>query len=242
MSELITLTIDDRVFQAEKGKTVLEVARDNGIDIPALCYNEGVEPYGACRLCLVEVTKNNRTKLVTSCLYPIEEGLIVQTATDRIIANRKMLVELLLARCSEVEMIQELARKMGVEKPSFKPEYLEKHECILCGLCVRACREVVGTSAISLVSRGVGREVAAPFLETAGDCIGCGSCVYICPTNCIKMEDTDGTRTIHAWNVSFPLKMCDKCGYYFAPEKQLEYIRKKLDLPEGFFDTCPNCR
>lgn len=242
MSEIISLTIDDREFEAEEGKPILEVARDNGIDIPALCYNEGVEPYGACRLCLVEVTKNGRTRLVTSCLYPVEQGLVVKTATDRVIANRKMLVELLLARCSGVKVIQDLARKMGVEKPSFNPAYLENNDCILCGLCVRACREVVGVSAISLVNRGVNREVASPFLDTAEDCIGCGSCVYVCPTDCIKMEDKDATRTIHNWNVSFSLKKCGKCGNYFAPEKQLEYIREKLNLPEGFFDNCPNCR
>jgi len=242
MKDLVTLTIDGREFQAEEGRTILEVARDNGIDIPALCYNEGVEPYGACRLCLVEISKNHRTRLVTSCLYPIEEGLVVNTASERVVANRKMLMELLLARCSGVKMIEDLARKIGVEKPSFKPEYLEKNECILCGLCVRACREVVCTSAISLANRGVNREVAAPFLETAPDCIGCGSCVFICPTKCIKMEDKGDIRTIHNWKVDFKLKKCKVCGNYFAPEKQLEYIRKKLDLPEDFFDTCPNCK
>ena len=242
MKDLVTLTIDGREFQAEEGRTILEVARDNGIDIPALCYNEGVEPYGACRLCLVEISKNHRTRLVTSCLYPIEEGLVVNTASERVVANRKMLMELLLARCSGVKVIEDLARKIGVEKPSFKPEYLEKNECILCGLCVRACREVVGTSAISLANRGVNREVAAPFLETAPDCIGCGSCVFICPTKCIKMEDKGDIRTIHNWKVDFKLKKCKVCGNYFAPEKQLEYIRKKLDLPEDFFDTCPNCK
>ena len=242
MKDLVTLTIDGREFQAEEGRTILEVARDNGIEIPALCYNEGVEPYGACRLCLVEISKNRRTRLVTSCLYPIEEGLVVNTASERVMANRKMLMELLLARCSGVKVIEDLARKIGVEKPSFKPEYLEKNECILCGLCVRACREVVGTSAISLANRGVNREVAAPFLETAPDCIGCGSCVFICPTKCIKMEDKGDIRTIHNWKVDFRLKKCKVCGNYFAPEKQLEYIRKKLDLPEDFFDTCPNCK
>ena len=242
MKDLVTLTIDGREFQAEEGRTILEVARDNGIEIPALCYNEGVEPYGACRLCLVEITKNHRTRLVTSCLYPIEEGLVVNTASERVMANRKMLMELLLARCSGVKVIEDLARKIGVEKPSFKPEYLEKNECILCGLCVRACREVVGTSAISLANRGVNREVAAPFLGTVPDCIGCGSCVFICPTKCIKMEDKGDIRTIHNWKVDFKLKKCKVCGNYFAPEKQLEYIRKKLDLPEDFFDTCPNCK
>lgn len=242
MKDRVTLTIDDREIQAEEERTILEVARDNGIDIPTLCYNEGVEPYGACRLCLVEITKNGRSRLVASCLYPVEEGLVVKTATEQVTANRKMLMELLLARCSGVKVIEDLARKMGVEETSFRPEYLEDNECILCGLCVRACGEVVGTSAISLVNRGVNREVASPFLETASDCIGCGSCVYICPTKCIKMEDVGDARTIHNWDVSFKLKKCQVCGNYFAPEKQLEYIREKLNLPEDFFDICPNCK
>ena len=242
MNKLVNLTIDGRKLQAEEGKSVLEVARDNGIDIPTLCYNEELEPYGACRLCLVEVTKGTRSRLVTSCLFPIEEGLVVKTATERVVANRKMLMELLLARCQGVKAIEDLAKKIGVDKPSFKPEYWEKNECILCGLCVRACAEVVGTSAISLVNRGVNREVAAPFLDTANDCIGCGSCVYICPTKCIKMEETGDTRTIVNWKATFKMQKCQKCGKNFAPEKQLEYIRKKLNLPVGFFDTCPDCR
>ena len=208
MNKLVNLTIDGRKLQAEEGKTVLEVARDNGIDIPTLCYNEELEPYGACRLCLVEVTKNNRSRLVTSCLYPIEEGLVVKTGTEKVVANRKMLMELLLARCQGVKAIEDMAKKIGVDKPSFKPEYFEKNECILCGLCTRACAEVVGTSAISLVNRGVNREVAAPFLDTANDCIGCGSCVYICPTKCIKMEETGDTRTIVNWKATFKMQKC----------------------------------
>jgi len=242
MKDMVSLTIDDRVIETEAGRTILEVARENGIEIPTLCYNEGLEPYGACRLCLVEISRNGHSRLVASCLYPVEQGLVVKTASERVLANRKMLMELLLARCSGVKVIEDMARKMGVDKPSFNPEYIEHDECILCGLCVRACSEVVGTSAISLVNRGVKREVAAPFLDTASDCIGCGSCVYVCPTKCIKMEDTGDTRTISNWNVTFKLKKCNVCGSFFAPEKQLEYIRHKLDLPDDFFDTCPNCR
>jgi len=131
MKKLVNLTIDGRAVQAEEEKTVLEVARDHGIDIPTLCYNEELEPYGACRLCLVEVSKNNRSRLVTSCLYPVEEGLVVKTNTEKVVANRKMLMELLLARCQGVKAIEDMAKKIGVEKPSFKPEYLEKNECIL---------------------------------------------------------------------------------------------------------------
>jgi len=242
MSDRVTLTIDGRKVEADPEQTILDVARDQGIDIPALCDHDGLEPYGACRLCLVEVTKNGRTKLVTSCLYPVEEGITVQTSTERVQANRRMLAELLLARCSGVKVVEDLARKLGVEESSFRPEYVEKDECVLCGLCVRACREAVGVSAISLVNRGVKREVAAPFLESASSCIGCGSCAYVCPTKCIKIEDKDGVRVIHNWGVEFKMKKCKVCGNYFAPEKQLEYIRAKLNLPEDFFDVCQTCK
>ena len=240
---MVTLTIDGREIKAKEGLTILEVAQEHGIDIPTLCHNEALEPYGACRLCLVEITgRNGRSRLVTSCLYPIEEGLVVKTASERVIANRKMLVELLLARCSGEKVIQDLARQMGVEIVSFRPEYVERNNCILCALCVRTCQEVVGVSAISLANRGVHREVAPPFLETATACIGCGSCVYICPTQCIKMEDVGDTRIIHNWKVQFKLKKCKVCGNHFAPEAQIEHIRAKLNLQEDFFDTCPNCK
>jgi bidirectional [NiFe] hydrogenase diaphorase subunit len=239
---MITLNIDGREFKAEKGQTILQVARENGIDIPTLCHHEAIEPYGACRLCIVEISKGKRTKIVTSCLYPVEEGLEVKTASPRVISNRKMLLELLLARCSKNKVIKELASQMGIEQPTFKLEYLEDNDCIVCGLCVRACEQVVGVSAISLVNRGITKEPASPFLEPATACIGCGSCYYICPTGAIKMEDKGDTRIIYNWKVEFKLKKCKVCGNYWAPEKQLEYIRKQWNLPEDFFDICPNCK
>jgi bidirectional [NiFe] hydrogenase diaphorase subunit len=239
---MITLNIDGREFKAEKGQTILQVARENGIDIPTLCHHEAIEPYGACRLCIVEISKRERTKIVTSCLYPVEEGLEVKTSSPRVIGNRKMLLELLLARCSKNKVIKELASQMGIEQPSFKPEYLEDNDCIVCGLCVRTCEQVVGVSAISLVNRGITKEPASPFLEPATACIGCGSCYYVCPTGAIKMEDKGDTRIIYNWKVEFKLKKCKVCGNYWAPEKQLEYIRKKWNLPEDFFDICPTCK
>jgi len=240
---VVNLTIDGRQIKAREGMTLLQAAREHGIDIPTLCHNDALEPYGACRVCLVEITyKNGRNRLVTSCLYPVEEGLSVSTNSERVTANRKILVELLLARCSGEKVIQDLARKLGVESPPFRPEYIERNACILCAQCVRACQEVVGVSAISLANRGVSREVAPPFLETATACIGCGSCVYICPTQCIKMEDVGDTRFIHNWSVEFKLKKCKVCGNHFAPEAQLEYITAKANLPPGFFDTCTTCR
>ncbi len=239
---MVTLNIDGCELKAEKGRTILQVARENGIDIPTLCHHDALEPYGACRLCIVEISKGKRTRIVTSCLYPVEEGLKVTTNSPRIISNRKMLLELLLARCSKNKVIRELASQMGIEQPSFKSEYLEDNDCIVCGLCVRACEQVVGVSAISLVNRGITKEPASPFLEPAADCIGCGSCYYICPTGAIKMEDRKDTRIIYNWKVEFKLKKCKVCGNYWAPEKQLEYIRKKWNLPEDFFDICPTCK
>ena len=166
---MLTLNIDGRELRAEKGQTILQVARENGIDIPTLCYHEAIEPYGACRLCTVEVSRGGRSRMVASCLYPVEEGLEVKTNSARVLSNRKMILELLLARCSKNKVIKDMASQMGIEQPSFKSEYLEDNDCIVCGLCVRACEQVVGVSAISLVNRGITKEPAPPFL---------GNCIY----------------------------------------------------------------
>jgi len=239
---MITLTIDGQKFQAKEGQTLLQVAQENGIEIPTLCHHEAIEPYGACRLCIVEVMAKGRSRIVTSCLHPAEAGLKVKTNSPKIVENRKTLLQLLLARCSNNKIIKAMAAKMGIEQLPFKTEYLEYNDCILCGLCIRTCEQIVGVSAISLVNRGITKWAASPFFEPAPDCIGCGSCYYICPTGAIKMEDKGDTRYIYNWKVEFKLKKCKVCGNYWAPEKQLEYIRKKWNLPDDFFDICPNCK
>jgi len=238
---MVTLTINGQEVKAKEGATILEAAKEADIYIPTLCYHESVSPYGACRLCSVEIFKGGRSRVVASCLYPVEEGLEVRTDTERIKEIRKMIIELLLARCPNVKVIRDLAEQMGVERPEFSPE---EEDCILCGLCVRACEEIVGIGAISLVGRGVERKVGTPFFEEPGACIGCGACAYICPTGAIQMEDVGDTRIIRRWGgeARFKLKKCKVCGYYFAPEIQLEYIRKKASLSEDYFDVCPNCR
>jgi len=190
---------------------------------------------------LVEVAKNGRKRLVASCLYSVEEGLVVKTDTERVMNNRRMIMELLLARCPNNKVIQDLARQLGVDKTSFK---LEDNDCILCALCVRVCNEVVGVYAISLVNRGVNREVATPFYEPSDACLGCGSCAYICPTGAIKFEDIGDTRYINWPNnrMEFKLKKCKTCGNYWAPEKQLEHIAKISGTPPDEYDICPDCR
>lgn len=241
---MISLTINDKKVQAEQGQYVLAAAKENGIEIPTLCDHESLEPYGACRLCLVEVTPKgrNRSRLVVSCAYPVEEGLDVKTDTPRVIENRKMVLELLLARCSGNKVIREMAAKYGIVKSSFGEKYLEQNDCILCGQCVRVCNEIVGVSAISLVNRGVTKWAAPPFFEPAQDCIGCGSCFYVCPTGAIKMEEKDGVRRLVNWKREFKLLQCESCGNYWIPDAQVEYMMKKAKLPRDFFRVCVDCR
>jgi NADH dehydrogenase/NADH:ubiquinone oxidoreductase subunit G len=235
---MVKLSIDNQQIEVKEGTTILEAANELYIDIPTLCYHENLSPFGSCRLCTVEVISAGESKLVTSCNYPIQQAIQVRTNSARAIEGRKLAMELLLAKCPHSEKIQSLAKEMGVEKPRFE---LKEDECVLCGLCVRACQELTGIGAIRFIDRGVNRNVEEPFIEAStAVCIGCGTCAYICPTGYIKMEEAEGKRII--WDRVFKLKKCKVCGNYWAPEAQLEYIRKKSNLLPDFFDVCPNCR
>lgn len=240
---MINLTIDGRNIQAEEGQVILDAAREAGIDIPTLCHNESLPAYGACRLCMVEVSKKGRKKLVASCLYQAEEGLEVATGTERVLAVRKLVLDLLLARCPDSEVVREMAREQGVTETSFEAE-TDGNNCVLCGLCTRACQDVVGASAISLVNRGVNRQVATPFFALADTCIACGSCSYVCPTGAITVSDQGDTRVIAMPHVTmeFKLAKCASCGRYFAPQKQLDFMMKEAGLPADHFDKCLDCR
>ena len=134
---MINLIINDLDVRAEEGQTILEVAKFYGLEIPTLCYNEGLSLYGGCRLCLVEIGEAPRTKLVSSCTYPAEEGLVVHTDTLRVLEARKMMIELMLSVAPNSKVIQDLASKFGVKQQRFK---VRNEECILCGLCVRMWR------------------------------------------------------------------------------------------------------
>jgi bidirectional [NiFe] hydrogenase diaphorase subunit len=242
---MVTVTINGREIQAEEGITILHAARENNIYIPSLCENEAVAPYGACRLCLVEITTSRgRERLVASCLYQVEDGLTVRTESERISRIRRVLLELLLARCPDSEVIQEMARGLGVTRTRFSKQK-GNNKCILCANCARTCEEIVGVAAISLAKRGVARELTTPFNEDfSGACIGCGSCAYSCPTGAIILEDKDGTRVIK-WphnRMEFKLKRCSVCGQYWAPEKQVEYIARISGTPLSDYDVCPDCR
>ena len=162
---MIDLTIDGKKVQAKEGDTILEAARMFGIEIPTLCYHPVLSSHGSCRLCSVEVIQRGRSRIVVSCLYQVQEGLEVKTDSDRVIRLRRGIIELLLARCPESEQIRETAKALGVEKPRFVPD---SEECILCGLCVRVCREISEKNLLNFVKRGFGKEIAAPFYEPPG--------------------------------------------------------------------------
>lgn len=182
---MVTLTIDEQMVRVEGETPIIEAARKLGIRIQTLCHHEALKPYGACRLCVVEVLRDKWSRLVTSCNYPAQEGLVVFTASERVKKTRRMLMEFFLARSPNVPAIRELAAKMGVKTSRLKKQ--EDERCILCGLCVRVCEEMVGVSAISFSNRGTEREVSTPFGFDSDVCIGCGGCTYICPTGCIEM-------------------------------------------------------
>jgi heterodisulfide reductase subunit A len=183
---MINITIDGQEIQTEEGQTILEVAQANSIEIPTLCHHPLLSPYGACRLCLVEVTQRGRNSLQTSCTYPAADGLVVQTRSPAVMEARKMVLGLLLSRCPNVPVVQELAQEYGITEPPF-PTDTPDENCILCGRCVRTCHELVKAKVLNFSERGIERRVGPPFLEKTRLCIGCGACTVMCPTGAIEI-------------------------------------------------------
>ncbi|MBM3304577.1 MAG: 4Fe-4S dicluster domain-containing protein, partial [Candidatus Aminicenantes bacterium] len=175
---MIELILNGLQVKAEEGWTVLETAKFYGLEIPTLCHHEGLTPYGGCRLCLVEIGEPGRSKLVTSCTYPAEPGLVVRTDTKRVMDARRMMIELMLSVAPGSKQLQDLASKFGVTRVRFKPK---NEECILCGLCVRMCAEQMDARAIGFQQRGYKRKISTPFDMRSEECRLCGACMYICP-------------------------------------------------------------
>lgn len=190
---MINLKINGLNTSVEQGTTVLEAAQGLGFPIPTLCHMEGLSPYGACRLCVVEIGTEPRSKLVSSCTYPTEEGMVVRTASRRVLKARKMVIELLLASCPQSKVIQDLASAMGVRQQRFKQEH---ETCILCGLCVRMCEEQMMAKAIGFRGRGQNRSLGTPFDMISQECRQCGGCIYVCPACQLRCTYTDPEKAI----------------------------------------------
>jgi NADH dehydrogenase/NADH:ubiquinone oxidoreductase subunit G len=176
----IVLQIDGRSVEAEEGMTVLEAARSVGISIPTVCHHEKLKPYGACRICVVEVEARGRKNLVASCLHPAEKDLVVKTRSEKVDKTRKILLEQLLAHAPDAELLQNLAQEYGADKDRFEKE---ASFCILCGLCVRYCSEVKQNNAVGFYDRGATREIRFVPEVAANVCWDCKECFTICPTS-----------------------------------------------------------
>jgi NADH dehydrogenase/NADH:ubiquinone oxidoreductase subunit G len=190
---MISLIVNGLPVSVEKGATLLEAAQFLGFPIPTLCHMEGLSPYGACRLCVVEIGDGPRAKLVTACTYPAEEGLRVRTASARVVRARKMIIELLLASCPQSKIVQDLASALEVRTQRFRQEH---EDCILCGRCVRMCKEQMMGEAIAFRGRGEGRSIGTPFDVRSETCRLCGGCMYVCPACQLRCTFTDPERAI----------------------------------------------
>jgi heterodisulfide reductase subunit A len=186
---MVLVTINSKQYEASPDDTVLDVCKKNNIFIPTLCDHPSISPYSSCRLCIVEVTQKGQTKLTASCSVPVREGMVIATDTPRVQSGRKLLMELYLARCPTSEHLKELAQKLGVRHTRFKTYSDPGNKCILCGLCVRVCDEVMGVKALGFANRGAKRSVLPPFDEHSEVCMTCGACAFVCPTQCIHLED-----------------------------------------------------
>ena len=228
---MVTLTINGKETQAKKGTSVLQAARELGVDIPTLCYDETLSEFGGCRMCIVEIQGSN--KLVASCSERVREGMVVFTETERIVETRKDILGLILSNhpvdCLTCEKVgncdlQDLAYRYGVRGPSFIGETKhyeidslnpvmerDQSKCILCGKCVRVCAEVQVSHVIDFAGRGFNSKIAAGLdLPLSKDnCRLCGQCISVCPTGAISNKQLQGIRP---WEVEKVTTTCPFCG------------------------------
>jgi NADH dehydrogenase/NADH:ubiquinone oxidoreductase subunit G len=215
------LRINSIEVEVERGTSVLEAARFLGIPIPTLCHDDGLKPYGACRLCVVEVHNGRGGKLLSSCTLTAEDGMVVHTHSARVERARKLLLELYVATCPQSKRIQDLAAAHGVRQCRYTPN---NEDCIQCGLCVRMCEQQMMAGAIAFAYRGAQRKVSRPFDMTSALCRQCGACLYICPVCELRCHGSAATTTL-----------CNGC-LNFAPVCFQSY-----DDAMCFLDPCHAC-
>jgi sarcosine oxidase, subunit alpha len=207
MNDKIIITVDGRKIETESKKMLLDIFQENGIYVPTLCNHPSLVPSGSCRLCIVEISKEEwkgQSRLVTSCLYPAEDGLIISTRSREVLENRRTLLELYLAQCPTSTVIRDLARREGIDQSSFKVSDTDD-KCIMCGLCTRVCQDC-GPGAIATLMRGIDKKVGSDPEGLAEACTGCRTCAYICPTGAIPLKQENQVLTI--WNRQFEIPVC----------------------------------
>jgi NADH dehydrogenase/NADH:ubiquinone oxidoreductase subunit G len=179
MSEVL-LRIDGREVRAKEDMTLLEAAESAGVSIPTLCHHEKLEPFGACRMCIVEIGDGEPKRLVASCVTPVEDGAVVTTRSERIDRYRRTLLELQLSHAPDAPSLVELAGEYGADRDRFEKE---ASFCIHCGLCVRYCAEVKKKNAVGFIDRGIRKEIAFLPEIASRECDACKECFPLCPTS-----------------------------------------------------------
>ncbi|MBU1344670.1 MAG: (2Fe-2S)-binding protein [Proteobacteria bacterium] len=179
----IQFEIDGIKVAAKEGMTVLDAARQAGIHIPTLCHHEKLEPFGGCRICIVEVEVKGWTKLVVSCVYPVEKNIIVRTRSEKVDRIRKTIIELLMAHAPDSPDLVTLAKEYGAQRDRYEKD---PSFCIHCGLCVRYCAEVTKKNAIGFVDRGINKEISFVPQIAAIECNDCKECFPLCPTSYLQ--------------------------------------------------------
>lgn len=217
MSEYVTLTINGAKIRAPRGTTVLDAALDYGICIPHLCHMPGITPIGACRLCIVELIKDGRSKVTTSCTLEAEQGMVIRAHSEKILKARKNIAEMLVSEAPNSRAIQDVAVKCGVKTVRYS---FRHQDCVLCGRCVRVCDEMWQSKSLGFVGRGLARDVRLPFDKRPDFCKRCNACIDVCP-----MTITPCTG---------PMKKGEEylCGL----------CESQLSMSQDFQDTCVDCR
>lgn len=234
----MTITIDNIPCACEPGEYLLDIAARNGIRIPNLCHHDGLAGQACCRVCIAEVATDSGRRVVTSCVYPVERECAVFTDNDEVKRQRRMVLRLLRAQAPQSEDVARLCEEYGVPDAGERFEEVPDGKCILCTLCVKACKSL-GTGAIGTAGRGVAKTVTTPYDEPSLACVGCASCASVCPTGFIEVSETDSQRTI--WNKTFPLVTCKNCGAVMGTMMELWRAAQKTgadDTPE----LCERCR
>ena len=243
-----TVTIDDKQVQVNENATILDAAQKAGIWIPTLCYHPAISCHATCRICMVELDRGGWTQFVTACNYPVRKDIIVRVNSPGAIQARRGVMELILARVPESEEIIELAKKMGVERTPYPNVTESQRNCILCGLCVRVCEEIIGVSAISFAGRGVERIVSTPFMQASEDCIGCGACAAVCPVGTIRLRYYKDSNEIEIspFKTRKPLLTCSECGKLMISSEVNVKLFRNLTIDIDEFKErlayCPECK